>query len=192
MDLTPHVAGRYGYLLKIALHGDPGQAVVRSLTVTTWVQVAPAALPVWHQGRNRMEYRTGDHYGLKTRVVEVHSEANRPEELLKYLVEPPADYDPQRKTARIRGPLVVQVEPPPGARIAWVSAEGSFATHQQEAARNTRNTMAYAVDAPQDFREVYAPRFRRTRNIGTAMPIARSGWTHPPSGSTCVTWAIRP
>ncbi len=158
LDLTSHVAGRYGYLLKVSLRGRPDQAVVRSLTVTTWVQVAPAALPVWHRGRNRMEYRTGDHYGLKTRVVEIRSEANRPAELLKYLVEPPADYDPQRKAARIRGPLVVQVEPPPGARIAWVSAEGSFATHQQEAARNTRNTIAYAVNVPRDFREIYRAR----------------------------------
>jgi hypothetical protein len=155
LDLTSHVAGRYGYLLKVNLRGQPDQALVRSLTVTTWVQVAPAALPVWHRGRNRMEYRTGDHYGLKTRVVEIRSEANRPEALLKYLVEPPADYDPQRKTARIRGPIVVQVEPPPGAKIAWVSAQGSFATHQREAARNTRNTIAYAVNAPRDFREIY-------------------------------------
>jgi len=102
-----------------------------------------------------MEYRTGDHYGLNSRVVEIRSQANRPEELLKYLVEPPADYDPQRHTARIRGAVVVPVEPPPGAKIAWVSAEGSFATHQMEAARRTRNTIAWAVDVPQDFQEVY-------------------------------------
>ena len=155
LDLTPHVAGRYGYGLKLSLRGEPEAAIVRSLAVTTWVQVAPAALPVWHEGKNRMEYRTGDHYGLNTRVVEIRSEANRPEELLKYLVEPPADYDPQGKTARIRGAVVVAVERPPGAKIAWFSAEGSFATHQQQAAKDTRNTIAYAVDAPRDFREIY-------------------------------------
>jgi hypothetical protein len=155
LDLTPQVAGRYGYLLKIALAGQPGRAVVRSLAVSTWVQVAPASLPVLAKGKNRMEYRTGDHYGLKTRVLEIRSEAGKPGETLKYLVSPPADYDPNRKTDRIHGPAVVRVEAPPGTKIAWLVAEGSFATHQRQAARNTRNSMAYAVDEPKDFREIY-------------------------------------
>ena len=155
LDLTPFVAGRYGYLLKINLHGDPDKALVRSLAVTTWVQVAPAALPVLAKGKNRMEYRAGDHYGLKTRVMEIRSEAGRPEELLKYLVGPPADFDSQRTTARIRGPVVVKVQAPPGAKIAWFTAEGSFATHQGAAARDTRNTIAYAVGELKEFREIY-------------------------------------
>jgi hypothetical protein len=155
LDLTPHVAGTYGYLLKVMLRGRPGEAVLRSLEVTTWVQVAPAALPVLHGGTNRMTYCTGDHYGLKTRVVEVRSDASRPEDLVKYCAEPPADYDPSRKTARIRGPVVAKVEAPPGTKIAWFSAQGSFRTHQGQAARNTHNTMAWAADKPENFREIY-------------------------------------
>ena len=155
LDVTRYVSGTYGYLLKVGLRGKPGETVLRSLRITTWVQVAPAALPVLHRGVNRMAYRTGDHYGLKTRVVEVRSDASRPEGLLKHLTEPPADYDPSRKTARIRGPVTAKVEAPPGAKIAWFSAQGSFRTHQGEAARNTRNTMAYAADEPEDFHEIY-------------------------------------
>jgi hypothetical protein len=162
LDLTPQVAGRYGYLLKIHLHGQPGQALVRRLAITTWVQVAPASLPVLAAGVNRMEYRTGDHYGRKTRVLEIRSEAGKPEETLKYLVARPADYDPARKTDRIHGPAVVRAEAPPGTKIAWLVIEGSFATHQGPAARNTRNSMAYAVDrgagggpAAEDFREIF-------------------------------------
>ncbi|HOD80041.1 MAG: hypothetical protein BWX88_03350 [Planctomycetes bacterium ADurb.Bin126] len=155
VDLTRHVSGTYGYLLRITLRGRPGEAVLRRLGITTWVQAAPAALPALVKGTNRLEYRAGDHYALSTRVVEVRSEANRPEALLKHLVEPPADYDPNRKTARICGAAVVKVEPPPGATIAWFSAQGSFATHQRQAARNTRNTIGYAVDEPRDFREIY-------------------------------------
>ncbi len=155
VDLTRQVSGTYGYLLRITLRGRPDEAVVRRLGITTWVQAAPAALPVLVKGTNRLEYRAGDHYALSTRVLEVRSEANRPEALLKYLAEPPADYDPNRKTARIRGAAVVKVEPPPGAKIAWFSAQGSFATHQRQAARNTRNTISYAVDEPRDFREIY-------------------------------------
>jgi len=155
VDLTPQVSGTYGYLLKIALTGRPGEAAVRRLGITTWVQVAPAALPSLRQGTNRMEYRTGDHHGLKTRVIEVRSRARYPEELLKYLVEPPEDYDPSRKTHRIHGPITAKVQAPPGTQIAWFCAAGSFRTHQQEAARNTRNTIAYAADRPEGFREIY-------------------------------------
>jgi hypothetical protein len=155
LDLTPQVAGRYGYVLRVALRGQPGQAIVRRLAVTTWVQVAPASLPVLAKGANRMEYRTGDHYGLKTRVLEIRSEAGKPGETLKYLAARPADYDPNRKTDRIRGLALVGVEAPPGTKIAWLTAEGSFATHQGQAARNTRNTISYAVNRPKDFREVY-------------------------------------
>ena len=155
LDLTPHVAGRYGYLLKIVLRGQPGRALVRGLAVTTWVQVAPASLPALAKGVNRMEYRTGDHYGLKTRVLEIRSQAGKPEETLKYLAGPPADYDPARKTDRIHGPAVVKLQAPPGTKIAWLTAEGAFSTHQGQAARNTRNTISYAVDKPEAFRETY-------------------------------------
>jgi hypothetical protein len=155
LDLTPHVSGTYGYLLKVALRGKPDEAVVRRLGITTWVQVAPAALPALGPGVNRMEYRTGDHYGLKTRVVEIRSDASTPEGLLKYLVAPPADYDPARRTERILGTAIVKVEAPPGTKIAWFSAEGSFRTHLHEAAAGDRNAIAYAVDRPEGFREIY-------------------------------------
>ena len=155
LDLTPHVSGTYGYLLRIALKGQPGEAIVRSLGVATWVQVAPAALPSLRRGENRMELRTGDHYGLQSRVVEIRSNASDPNEFLKYLVEPPKDYDPSRKLSRVHGPMTAKVEAPPGAKIAWLSAGAHFETHQMQAARSTRNTMAYAVGEPRDFKEIY-------------------------------------
>jgi hypothetical protein len=155
LDLTTQVSGGYGYLLRVTLRGKPSQAVVRSLRITTWVQVAPAALPSLGKGKNVMEYRTGDHYGLKTRVVEIQSNASDPIALGKYVVALPEDYDPARRTHRIRGPLVAKVEAPPGTRIAWFNAGASFRTHLHEAARKTRNTFAYAVDEPRDFQEIY-------------------------------------
>jgi hypothetical protein len=154
-DLTGHVAGRYGYLLKITLSGEPAEAVVRGLKITTWVQVAPAALPSLRKGRNVMEYRTGDHYGLPTRVAEIRSAAGLPGQFLKYLVAPPEDYDPRRATARVRGEAVAKVEAPPGTKIAWFSAGANFRTHQLDAARNTRNSIAWAAGRPEGFVEVY-------------------------------------
>lgn len=155
VDLTRFVSGRYGYLLRIGLRGQPREAVVRSLKITTWVQVAPASLPWLGKGKNRLELVTGDHYGGNTRILEVRSYASRPEELLKYLVEPPRDYDPQRRTSKIVGPITVRIAAPPGTRIAWFTASGQFRTHFHEAARRNRNSIAYAVDRPEQFQEIY-------------------------------------
>jgi hypothetical protein len=154
-DLTPHVSGTCGYLLKLALRGKPAEAIVRSLQIATWVQVHPASLPALRKGTNAMRLVTGDHHGLPTRVVEIRPSLAKPDEFLKHLLEPPKDYDPARRTSRVRGPFVVRLPAPPGAKIAWFSAGGSFETHQGAAARNTRNTIAYAVDEPKDFRESY-------------------------------------
>jgi hypothetical protein len=154
IDLTRHVSGTYGYLLKVGLSGKPG-AVVRGLRITTWVQVAPASLPVLAKGTNRMEYRTGDHHGLPTRVVEVRTVAGNRSDFLKHCHTPPRDFDPARWTARAKGPFIVKVQAPPGARIAWLCAGGSFNAHQRTEAPKTRNSIAYAVDQPKDFRTLY-------------------------------------
>ena len=154
-DLTGHVAGTYGYLLRLGLRGMPQAAVVRELTITTWVQVAPASLPSLRTGQNSMEFRRGDHYGLASRVTAICSGRSQPDELRQHVVRMPDDYDPDRQTGRICGEVIAQVVPPPGTRIAWFTAEGSFRTHQQKAAAQTRNTIAYAVDSPRDFQEIY-------------------------------------
>jgi hypothetical protein len=180
-DLTSYVAGTYGYLLRVGLKGQAA-AELRRLQITTWVQVAPAALPSLRTGRNQMEFRLNDHHGLPSRVLTVCSDGRKPDQLgtshktmetetlqrskrsrddillhalKKHAVELPDDYDPQRRTERIRGQLIVKVNPPPGTKIAWFTAAGSFRTHQREAASKTRNTIAYAAGSPKDFQEVY-------------------------------------
>ncbi len=154
-DLTPHVRGRYGYLLRVSLEGEPGRAALRSLRMTTWVQVAPASLPSLRKGKNVMEYRTGDHHGLPTRVLEVRADGGDRDDFFRHLHEVPKDFDPKRVAGRARGAFVVKVQAPPGSRVAWLSAGAGFATHQQEAARNTRNAIAYAVHGPNDFKPLY-------------------------------------
>jgi hypothetical protein len=154
-DLTSYVSGRYGYLLKLSLAGKPNEAIVRRLEISTWVQVAPASLPALRQGVNRMEFRTGDHYGLQSRVTEIRPNGNDRAEFLKHLHEPPTDYDPTRKTARAKGQFVVAVPAPPRTRIAWISAGGNFHALQGESAGQTRNRMEYAVDASEHFAEFY-------------------------------------
>ncbi len=153
-DLTPLVAGRYGFLLKLEFEGRPEQAVARSLEISTWVQAHPASLPALGQGKNRMRLATGDHYGLPTRVVAVCPSAANREEFLRPLAEPPKDYDPARRTRRVQDAFVARVDAPPGARIAWFSAGASFAA-EVGSARNTRNAIAYALSPTHAFRDLY-------------------------------------
>lgn len=155
LDLTKFVAGQYGYLLKLALKDKSGETVVRGLKVTTWVQVNPASLPALSQGKNLMQYKTGDHYGLQTRVMEIRSNGNVQEEFMKYVSDPPKNFDPKRRTARAIGPFTVEVSPPPGSEIVWINAGGAFNTVQRAGAKNTNNTMAYAANEPKDFKEIY-------------------------------------
>jgi hypothetical protein len=154
-DLTAQVSGGYGYLLKLSLAGDSKESRVRKLSITTWVQVAPASLPALRQGVNRMEFRTGDHYGLASRVTEICTDANERSDLLKHLHEPPTDYDPSRKTARVKGSLIAKVQSPPRSRIAWFSAGGSFHAQQGEAGQRSSNRIEYALDEPTNFTEFY-------------------------------------
>ncbi|HVE40506.1 MAG TPA: hypothetical protein VNM14_11490 [Planctomycetota bacterium] len=152
-DLTPLVSGRYGYLLKLALKGE--RAVVRSLELTTWVQVHSASLPSLRKGKNEMRYVTGDHYGLDGHVVEIRTNGSDRADFLKNLVEPPKDFDPARTTSRAQGPFVAKVAAPPGMKIAWFSGGGNFTTHQGDGAPKTKNTMEWAADAPSGFKEFY-------------------------------------
>ncbi len=153
-DLTSHVAGTYGYLLRIELQGKE-VSKVRQLEITTWVQVAPASLPSLSAGVNRMRFVVNDHNGLETRVLAVCPDSSKAEQLKKFTIELPADYDPTRRTARIQGSVTAKVDASPGTKIAWFCAEGSFRTYQGEAAKKTRNTIAYALDSPSDFKEIY-------------------------------------
>jgi hypothetical protein len=153
LDLTPLVSGRYGYLLRIDLKGEG--AAVRSLEITTWVQVHPASLPSLRKGKNEMRYVTGDHYGLDGHVVEIRTNWGDKGDFLKVLSEPPKDFDFTRTSSRARGPFVAKVSAPPGMKIAWFSGGGNFTTHQGEAAPKTANTMAWAADPAADFKEFY-------------------------------------
>jgi len=154
MDLTLHVSGRYGYLLKIELRGDPERAVVRSLEIMTWVQLHPASLPSLRKGKNTMRLVTGDHYGLPTRVMSIRPDAGNRDDFQKHLVEPPGDYDPARRTSRVRGAFIAKVPAPPGTKIAWFSAGASFAANMG-ALNNTRNAIGYAPGEPGAFVDIY-------------------------------------
>jgi hypothetical protein len=78
-----------------------------------------------------------------------------PEDLKKYVLEMPHDYDLQRRTARIRGDVIVKFEAPPQTAIEWLTVGACFNTYQNQAAERTDNRIAYAIDSPTSFQEVY-------------------------------------
>ena len=164
LDLTPLVAGRYGYLLRLDFAG--ADAVLRALEITTWVQVHPASLPSLRKGTNAMRYVTGDHHGLDTRVVEIRTNGSDRADFFKYLAEPPRDFDPERTSSRARGPFTARVSAPPGRKIAWFSGGGSFTALQGDAAPRTANAMAWSGDREGPFIEFYrAVRPRRSEPL---------------------------
>jgi len=154
-DLTPMVNGTYGYLVKLTTSGPAGAAAVKSLAIDTWVQVAPISLPRLKKGRNRLQYETGDRYGRATTAMLVNPDTAEPDDLRKYLVAMPEDYDPQRKTCRIRGEAVLRLAAPEGTKIAWFSAGATFRTYLGDQAKETDNRIAYSVRRPDDFKEIY-------------------------------------
>jgi len=155
LDLTRWVKGTYGFLLKLRTTGGADALAMRAMAVRTWVQVAPISLPRLAAGENRCRYDVGDRYGRPTMPMFVLPNVADPDDLRRHVLEMPADYDLNRKTARIRGDVILKLEAPPGTAIDWFTAGACFTTHQNKGAANTDNRIAYAVDRPDDFREVY-------------------------------------
>jgi len=156
IDMTPQVAGGYGYLLKVGLKGKPQGAMVRSLRLTTWVQVAPVTLPRLVEGENVLTLKTGDHYGLPTRVRAIVPNAADENAFLHHLLRAPQTYDPASRTARAKGPFLARLAALPHSRIAWFSAGATFGSPTDSPGVEPRLTMSYAVDSPRAFHPLAA------------------------------------
>ena len=155
IDLTSLVSGTYGYLLKLKTAGPTGATAVNSLNARTWVQVAPTSLPALKKGKTAFRYDMGDRYERQTIPMLVNPNTADPNDLAKYVLQMPADYDPSRHTCRIRGEVIVRLAAPPQTKISWLTIGGAFRTHQGEHAKNTDNRIAYAVGKPDNFREIH-------------------------------------
>lgn len=155
LDLTPYLRERYQYLIKFTLVGSPNETVLRSLRLRTWVQVTPISLPRLKRGTNHLRFRVGDRYGLPTLPwMQIPNMGSR-EEMSRYWVQEPQDYDPERFTARLRGEMELLFSAPPGCQIQWLSLGGYFSTYQREAAAQTRNEIWYALDESDEWQLAY-------------------------------------
>jgi hypothetical protein len=155
VDLTSLVKGTYGYLLRLSTSGDEGQAAIKTLALDTWVQIAPISLPRLKKGENHLRYEAGDRYSLATIAMSIRPDTSNPQDLAKYAVTMPQNYDPRRNTARIMGDATLRLTAPAGMKIAWLTVGATFRTHQGDQAVKTDNRIAYAVGAPESFQEIY-------------------------------------
>jgi hypothetical protein len=155
LDLTQKVKGTYGYLLKLSVSGKESSPAIKSITIDTWVQVAPISLPRLKKGKNHLRYELGDRYGLLTIPMLVNPNTADPTDLQKHLIAMPEDYDPQQHTCRIKGDAILRLAAPAGTKIAWFTAGATFRTYQQEQAGKTDNRIAYSVGQPENFKEIY-------------------------------------
>ena len=155
LDATRIVKRAYGYQLKLSAAGKKSATAIRSLKVDTWVQVGPISLPRLMKGTNKLRYETGDRFDQATVPMLVIPNCGDPEDLRKYVVEMPTDYDPRRNQSRINGSVILKCQAPAGQKIVWLSAGGTFNAREGEGVSGNGNMMFYAVDEPKDFKEVY-------------------------------------
>ena len=155
LDLTKHVKGTYGYLVRFTVAGKKGAVAIRSMAIDTWVQVAPISLPRLKKGANKLRYDADDRYGLNSRAMLVLPNVSDPADLKKYVVAMPKRYNHKTHSSRIRGEVIVKLPAPAGTKISWFSAGATFNTYQRSAVKNTANTIGYAGREPKDFKEVY-------------------------------------
>jgi hypothetical protein len=151
LDLTAQVAGGYGYLLRIDFKGQPGKSLVKSLKITTWVQVAPGLLPAVRDGRNEFALQTGDADGRPTFPVVIDASTADENNFLRPVIRPPREFVPGHPQQRVIGPFTARIAAAPHAKIAWLTVGGSFAFDPQSPRDQHGATIRYAFDRPSGF-----------------------------------------
>jgi len=150
LDLTQQVGGSYGYLLRVDLKGQPGKSVVRSLKITTWVQVAPGLLPAVRPGKNTFTLKTGDAEGKPTFPVVVDASTADENGFLRPVIRPPREYNPGHANRRVIGPFTARVAASPRSSIAWLTVGGSFACDPKQP-QAAQVKLGYALERPAGF-----------------------------------------
>ncbi len=150
VDLTQQIAGEYGYQLRMELKGKPGEAVVRGLKMTTWVQCSPLSFPALRTGENTFRIHTGDERGLPTQAMVIDASTADENGFLRPVIRPPKEYRPGDANQRVMGPFTVRVGAPAGSQIAWMQLGGRFAT-KADSLKPETVTWSVATGSPQGF-----------------------------------------
>jgi hypothetical protein len=151
--LTKWVAGRYEYHLRFDLNGTwlrppkrgaaipvrqgrtqgPRTARLSSLRLTTWTQLAPAALPRLKQGVNHLTFTWGDRLGEATELLAMEPELCDPADAKRWGVTIEGEYDPTNVNQRAKGTVTLKVKALEGTKLRRLHLGGAFFTHRDRA-----------------------------------------------------------
>jgi hypothetical protein len=131
-------------------------AVVKSLKITTWVQLAPGSLPAVQTGANRFQLRTGDAFGEPTRAVVVTANTANENSFLRPVIHPPKQFEPESRTARVVGPFTLRLGTPYSAKVAWFTIGGTFA-NDPAAPQTATARIGYVTGQPVGFAPLELP-----------------------------------
>jgi hypothetical protein len=154
-DLTRHVRGTYGYLVRLTMEGKNGDAVLQGLELRTWGQIAPISIPRLAKGRNVLRLGVNDPRNQPTRLVPVLPYLGDPKDIEVYDIKIDGQYSPDDVKQRIVGSAVVPVQAPPGAMIEWLSAGGMFQAYRGQQAKDTANKIEIATSPEGPFKTLY-------------------------------------
>lgn len=150
VDLTDKVTGAYGYLLRIAFKGKPDESLVKSLKITTWVQLAATALPRLQPGKNTFEIEMYDETHQPTRAFTVPASTAEENGFLAPVIRPPREYRSGDAQTRVIGPFTARISPPLGTQLTRFELGGRFACDQMDPLRTTIR-IGTATERPSDF-----------------------------------------
>lgn len=127
VDLTKWAAGKYEYHVRFDLNG---KARLNSLRLTTWTQLAPAALPRLKQGVNHLTFTWGDRRGEATEMMAIEPEFSDPADMKRWGVQVEGEYDPTSVNQRAKGPVTLKVKALEGTKLRRLHIGGAFYTHR--------------------------------------------------------------
>jgi hypothetical protein len=147
LDLTRHVEGTYGYLVKVSLAADkPRDAGMSKLRMRTSLFFSPVHLPHVKKGKNRFAFSLAEGRGLMRFCPDLGDPQNYAREFyelknLKYDPNFTRHLEPVGKT----GHAVLEVAPAGGARVERLSVHCSFGW-QPGAGNSETAEVLYAAD----------------------------------------------
>ena len=128
LDLTNYVEGTYGYLVKVTLQArNPAHASMGALRMRTSLFYSPVHLPAVKPGPNRFAFSLAEGKGVMRICTDLGDRRTyrkwfRELKDLKY----DGNYVGHLTPISQQGHAVIEVVPPPGTKLEWLSVHGSF------------------------------------------------------------------
>jgi len=163
LDLTNHVEGRYGYLLKVSLGGDAGgDAWLAGLRMRHSLFLSPVPLPAVRAGANTFTCSVdepADLVVIRPDLSDAQAHKRFFQEIAGLRYSP--NYPEHLQPAGAEGHAVIEIAPPPGSKVSHVTVHGSFSA-STSAAGQEKAEILYATAPEGPWRRVWASQFNQT------------------------------